>query len=82
MQLRMARAAIEMGTRELASLAEVSPATISRFEKGKGGLQSATSDRIQSVLEGRGVIFLNDGAVSVGAGVSMKTKDESVIESE
>lgn len=47
-----------MSLRELASAAEVSPNTITRFELGKGGLQTASLARLQEVLEHRGVVFV------------------------
>lgn len=47
-----------MSLRELASAAEVSPNTITRFELGKGGLQTASLARLQEILEQRGVVFV------------------------
>ncbi|QTN34669.1 helix-turn-helix domain-containing protein [Cognatishimia activa] len=57
-QLRMARAATRLSVRELAELAGVTPATISRFETEKGGLQMKTVQSIQGALEKLGVVFV------------------------
>lgn len=65
LQVRLARCALGLSLRELASAAEVSPNTITRFELGKGGLQTASLARLQEVLEHRGVVFVAaDGAGS------------------
>lgn len=69
-QLRMARAALKLGVREVAELAEVTPFTISRFETGKGGLQSGTMIKIQKALEAAGVEFIPENGG--GAGVRLR----------
>lgn len=69
-QLRMARAALKLGVREVAELAEVTPFTISRFETGKGGLQSGTMTKIQKALESAGVEFIPENGG--GAGVRLR----------
>lgn len=58
LQLRLARTALGLGIRDLAHAASVATSTIVRFESGKGGMQTGTLDRIQKVLEQRGVIFI------------------------
>ena len=67
----MARVAVGLGVRELAEAAEVAPSTISRFESDKGGLQARTLDRIQKVLEKRGIIFI---AADSGGGPGVRLK--------
>ncbi|WP_234804051.1 helix-turn-helix domain-containing protein [Ensifer adhaerens] len=57
-QLRMARAALKIGVRELASLAGVTTATITRFENERGGLNQATSAKLKAALEQAGIIFI------------------------
>jgi transcriptional regulator with XRE-family HTH domain len=57
-QCRMARAALQLGVRELAVKAKVSPATIVRFE-ASGELRERTVDAIRAALEGAGVEFTN-----------------------
>jgi transcriptional regulator with XRE-family HTH domain len=54
----MARAAIEMGVRELAEAAKVSTNTITRFERGEE-LRERTVDAIRTALEAAGVEFTN-----------------------
>lgn len=70
-QIRMARVAVGLGVRELAEAAEVAPSTISRFESEKGGLQARTLDRIQKVLERRGIVFI---AADSGGGPGVRLK--------
>ena len=53
-QCRMARAALQIGVRDLATLAKVSPSTVSRFEAGEELKECAA-------LEKAGVEFLDDG---------------------
>jgi len=63
----MARAAIEIGVRELAEAAKVSTNTITRLERGEP-LRGRTVDAIRSALEAAGVEFTN----SDQPGVRMK----------
>jgi len=55
----MARAATGLGVRELAALADVSPATITRLERGEE-LMPRTVQAIRTALEAAGVEFIND----------------------
>lgn len=71
-QVRMARNALRLGVRELADLAQVTPATVTRFETGKGGLQLSTAEAIRKALEAQGVQFLEAGQVASGPGVALK----------
>ncbi|MCO6391125.1 transcriptional regulator [Aliihoeflea aestuarii] len=65
----MARVALGLGIRDLAELAKVAPATISRFEAGEE-LKERTIDAIQNTLESAGVIFINDD--DQGPGVRLR----------
>ncbi|MCV2894998.1 helix-turn-helix domain-containing protein [Lentibacter sp. XHP0401] len=73
-QLRMARNAVRLGVRELAELADVAPATISRFEGGKGGMQMRSVEALRSALEGLGVQFLAAGDIARAPGVALEDK--------
>lgn len=64
----MARIAIELGVRELAAIAEVSPNTIARLERGEE-LKPAT---IRTALANAGVEFIPENGG--GAGVRLKKK--------
>ena len=75
-QLRMARNALRIGTRELAELAGVSFTTINRFETEKGGMQHNTAEAVRMVLESRGIQFLTNGDVAAGPGVAVSSKSE------
>jgi transcriptional regulator with XRE-family HTH domain len=55
-QSKMARVALGLGIRELAALALVAPATVSRFEAGEE-LKPRTVAALQAALETAGVIF-------------------------
>ena len=63
-QSKMARAALGLGVRELASAAGVSPDTIVRLEKGET-LQPRTLAAIRAALEAAGVEFTDGDAPGV-----------------
>lgn len=71
-QVRMARAALRIGVRELAEMAGVNPGTVSRFETGKGGMQATNLDAVQKALEAAGVTFIEDGAASANGGPGVR----------
>lgn len=71
-QVRMARAALGLGVRDLADLAGVSFTTINRFETGKSGVQLSTAQALRAALEARGVQFLVSGQVAAGPGVALR----------
>ena len=57
-QSRMARAALQLGIRDVAKLAKVAPSTISRLEAGEA-LQPRTLEAIQRALEKAGIEFID-----------------------
>lgn len=61
----MARAALQLGVRELADLAKVSPTTITRLEGGEE-LKPRTVEAIQRALEEAGVIFVDENGEGPG----------------
>jgi len=67
-QCKMARVALDLGLRKLARIAQVAPATVSRFEDG-AELKPRTVAAIRAALESAGVEFTNGGQ----PGVRMKT---------
>ena len=71
LQVKLARAALGLGVRELAKAAGVAPSTITRYESEKGGMQTGTLARVQKALEKRGVVFIAADA-SGGVGVRLK----------
>ncbi|MBR0884786.1 MULTISPECIES: helix-turn-helix transcriptional regulator [Bradyrhizobium] len=67
----MARAALNMGVREVAEAAGVSTNTITRLERGEELLPRTTAD-IRAALESAGIIFLGDGqSIDGGPGVRL-----------
>ena len=60
-QIKMARAALGWGVRDLAAKASVNPGTISRIEGGADAL-GGTLGKIQEAFEAEGVEF-KDGCV-------------------
>lgn len=64
-QCRMARAALGLGVRELAEMAMVAPATISRLERGED-LKPRTVEAIRAALEAAGVIFIDENGEGPG----------------
>lgn len=65
----MARAALGLGVRDLAQLAKVAPATVSRFEAGEE-LKERTVEALQAALEAAGIVFVAENGE--GAGVRLK----------
>jgi transcriptional regulator with XRE-family HTH domain len=57
-QIRMARAAVGWGVRELAKKAGVTANTVTRIENGADAKQS-TIERLQQALEAAGIEFTN-----------------------
>ncbi len=68
-QCRMARAALQLGVRELAETAKVSPTTISKLERGEE-LYPRTIAAIRAALEAAGVEFIEQNGG--GAGVRLR----------
>lgn len=67
-QCRMARAALQLGVRDVAGMAKVSPTTVTRLEAGEE-LKPRTVEAIQRALEVAGVEFIaQDGG---GPGVRL-----------
>ena len=64
-QCKMARVAAGLGLRELATLADVSPNTISRLERGEE-LKPRTVDFIRTALEKAGVQFIEENGGGPG----------------
>ncbi|MFD1744064.1 helix-turn-helix domain-containing protein [Rhizobium helianthi] len=73
-QLKMARAAVGLGVRELARLAGVTANTITRIENGADAKQS-TLEALRKVLETH-VIFLADGETTTG-GLGVRLRNPS-----
>lgn len=72
-QVRMARAALKLGVRELAERAQVSPNTVTRVESEQPS-NPATLAAIRNALEQAGVEFIPSGPYQGegGAGVRLK----------
>jgi transcriptional regulator with XRE-family HTH domain len=73
-QLRMARAALGWGVREIGQRAGVAGNTVSRYENGMG-TTVATLSQVQRVLEEEGVIFIPADDIA-GPGVRLRSKRE------
>jgi transcriptional regulator with XRE-family HTH domain len=69
-QLKMARAALGLGVRELAELTGITANTISRIENGSDAKQS-TITAIRQALESAGVIFIDQN----GNGPGVRLRD-------
>ena len=72
LQIKLARTALGLGVRDLAAAAEIAPSTIHRFETDKGSMHSRTLDRVQKVLEERGIVFISADA-NGGPGVRLRS---------
>lgn len=73
-QCRMARAALDLGMRELAELADVSPSTLVRLERGDA-LHPRTTQFVRGVLEAAGVDFIDRDAISARGGAGVRLGD-------
>ena len=72
-QLRMARAAVGWGVRELAEKAGVTANTVTRIENGSDARQS-TMDSLQQALETAGVVFIDENGG--GPGVRLRKRQQ------
>jgi DNA-binding LacI/PurR family transcriptional regulator len=54
----MARAALQVGIRDIAKVAKVAPGTVSRLEAGEE-LKPRTLEAIQAAFEKAGIVFTN-----------------------
>jgi transcriptional regulator with XRE-family HTH domain len=70
-QLKMARAAVGWGVRDLAKKAGVTANTVTRIENGADAKQS-TMDRLQHALESAGVEFIDENGG--GPGVRLRKR--------
>lgn len=62
-ECRMARAALNIGVRELAASADMSPNTIARLERGET-LHRRTRAHVRAALEAQGLVFLTPGTAA------------------
>ncbi|HLW92377.1 MAG TPA: transcriptional regulator [Roseiarcus sp.] len=62
----MARAALQMGVRELAAAAGLSAMTVTRFENGHSRGYDETVERLQRALESAGVEFIAENGGGKG----------------
>jgi transcriptional regulator with XRE-family HTH domain len=72
-QLKMARAAVGWGVRELAKKAGVTANTVTRIENGADAKQS-TTDRLQHALEAAGIEFIQENGG--GPGVRLRKRPQ------
>ena len=72
-QVRMARAAIGWGVRELAKKAGVTANTVTRIENGADAKQS-TMDKLQHALEAAGIEFIDENGG--GPGVRLRKRQQ------
>jgi transcriptional regulator with XRE-family HTH domain len=80
-QIRMARAALKWGVRELAARAGFTPNTISRIENGAES-RSGTLQKIEETFRAAGVEFIaeNGGGAGVRLAKPVRRKRSSVVE--
>jgi transcriptional regulator with XRE-family HTH domain len=64
-QCKMARTALGLGVRDLATAAGVSADTVARFERGDA-LKDRTVAALQAALEAAGVIFIEENGEGPG----------------
>lgn len=64
-QIRMARAALKWGVRDLANRASITAATVTRMEAGRPGY-AATLEAIRIAFEAAGLEFIPENGGGVG----------------
>jgi transcriptional regulator with XRE-family HTH domain len=64
-QLRMARAALKLGVRDVAAVAKVSPATVTRIESDQPA-NASTLAAIRTALETAGIEFIEESGSGPG----------------
>ena len=69
-QIKMARAALGWGVRDLAKKAGINPNTVNRIENGRDSM-AGTLVKIQNALESAGIEFIDPNGG--GAGVRLKS---------
>lgn len=72
-QLKMARAAVGWGVRDLAKKAGVTANTVTRIENGADAKQS-TMDKLQHALEAAGIEFIEENGG--GPGVRLRKRHQ------
>ena len=75
-QLKMARAAVGWGVRELAKKAGVTANTVTRIENGADAKQS-TIDRLQHALEAAGIEFIQENGGGLGVRLRKRPQKRS-----
>jgi transcriptional regulator with XRE-family HTH domain len=75
-QLKMARAAVGWGVRELAKKAGVTANTVTRIENGADAKQS-TMDRLQHALEAAGIEFIQENGGGPGVRLGKRAQRKS-----
>lgn len=74
-QCKMARAALDLGVRDLAEIADVSPNTVARLERGEN-MHRRTRKYLRAALEREGVAFLDRHAISAWGGEGVRLADD------
>ena len=65
-QIRMARAALQIGVRELAEMSGVSAMTITRIENDRSRGQVGSLEKIANALQDAGVLFISENGGGPG----------------
>jgi transcriptional regulator with XRE-family HTH domain len=72
----MARAALDMGVRQLAAAAKVSVDTVARFERGEE-LKERTIDALQRALEAAGIKLIDENGGGPGVRLAKRRTKKS-----
>ena len=72
-QLRMARAALDLGVRDVARMVGVAPNTVSRYENGADA-RGSTIRKMRRALEQAGIIFIDENGG--GEGVRLRIREQ------
>lgn len=79
-QCRMARAALQIGVRDLARLAALSAMTVTRFENARSSGAPETQAALRAALEAAGIAFIE--ANGGGPGVRLREREPGAMKLE
>jgi transcriptional regulator with XRE-family HTH domain len=75
-QIRAARALLGLSIEEAAAVSGLSAETIHDAEAANGHVQTEFSERLRTLFESRGVIFLSEGEAGGGVGVRLRQSSQ------
>lgn len=82
LHIRLALAAFEMTYEDLGKELDIDPVTLRSFAYDRRGINSQTVEKMGKYFKGRGVVFLDDGQVTMTGGRGIRFRDEAPVTNE